>query len=302
LNNQKQIGLALNNYHAARKRLPPAADSKEYPANPSLPYTFYRWSALAHLLPYMENKSVHDLLDLTVPLYTASANDSFADQNKVGIAQMLPEFLCPSDLGQKIKPSMGPTNYVVCSGSGAVGGTPFDTDGLFFVNSATKLSKVSDGTSHTVAASESLLGMDTQRNSGGAFFGFSPERSYKFVLSFGLPNLTDVACEGSQNYNSSASSGNDPRGFAWCSGEYRCATYNHYYGPNAVLYDCIASATTDPTPGSKPILYSAWGWRAARSLHRGGVNVLFADGSARFMEETVDLKVWRSISTRAGSE
>src|SRR5262245_3146472 len=60
LNNQKQIGLALNNYHSARKHLPPAADSKEYPANPILPYTFYRWSALAHLLPYMENQTVHD--------------------------------------------------------------------------------------------------------------------------------------------------------------------------------------------------------------------------------------------------
>jgi prepilin-type processing-associated H-X9-DG protein len=196
---------------------------------------------------------------------------------------------------------MGPTNFVACAGSGAGGGTPFDTDGVFYVNSATTFAEISDGASNTVAFSESLLGEDTPRDSSGAFTSSSPERSYKFVLSFaGTPELTDVKCRGSLNFNSTASTGNDPRGFAWCSGEYRSASYNHYFGPNSSEYDCIASATTDPTPPpKKPILYSAWGWRAARSAHPGGVNAAWTDGSCRFVEDSIDLAVWQSASTRA---
>src|SRR5262249_21760120 len=155
----------------------------------------------------------------------------------------------------------GPTNYAVCAGSGAGGGTPFDTDGVFFVNSATRYARITDGTSHTIAVAESLIGEDTGRDAGSAFVGATPQPSYKSVLSFmAPPSLPDFVCEGSQSFNSPAATGNAPRGFAWASGEYRCATYNHYYGPNASQYDCITSATTDPTPSpQRPILYSAYG-------------------------------------------
>lgn len=36
--------------------------------------------------------------------------------------------------------------------------------------------------------------------------------------------------------------------------------------------------------------------------HRGGANVLFADGSARFVRESIDPKVFEAISTMAGGE
>jgi prepilin-type processing-associated H-X9-DG protein len=41
---------------------------------------------------------------------------------------------------------------------------------------------------------------------------------------------------------------------------------------------------------------------AARSLHPGGVNVVFADGHVEFYEDEVDLVVWRALSTIAGAE
>jgi prepilin-type N-terminal cleavage/methylation domain-containing protein/prepilin-type processing-associated H-X9-DG protein len=303
INNLKQLGIAFNNHAAAREAFPPAAVSKIYPGFPNHPQSFYRWSALAHLLPYMEAQSLHDPLDLSYPMYMPTAGYPISEPNKLGISKVLPEFLCPSDQGEPVRDQMGPTNYVVCSGSGAGGGTPFKTDGVFFVNSATKFANITDGSSNTIAASESLLGVDTPRTSGGTFANYNTERSYKFVLSFaGPPDLTDVRCEGSLSFNSTTASGNDPRGFAWSSGEYRCATYNHYYGPNSQQYDCIASVTTDPSPIGRPVLYSAYGWRAARSLHPGGVNAAFADGSARFFDESVDLNVWQALSTRAGED
>lgn len=299
LNNLKQLGTALHNHEAALKRFPAGAVSQPYPPAPSHPHTFYRWSALAALLPYLEQQSVLDSLDLSLPMYMPGPGFPISEPNRAGIGQMLPVFLCPSDMGRPVKDGMGPTNYVACAGSGIDGGTPFQTDGIFYANSATRFADIVDGTSHTVAFSESLLGADTRRDASGALVGHSPERSYKFVLTFfGSPELSDLKCEGSLNFNTRAS-GNEPRGFAWASGEYRSALYNHYYPPNAASYDCITSVTMDPTPPpAKPILYSAYGWRAARSLHPGGVNVLLADGSARFIEDTIDHGVWSELSTR----
>ena len=41
---------------------------------------------------------------------------------------------------------------------------------------------------------------------------------------------------------------------------------------------------------------------AARSNHPGGVNVLFCDGSIRFVVDEVDASTWRALATRAGHE
>ena len=302
MNNLKQLGVALNNYVSAEKQFPPGSVAKIYPGQPSHPQTFYRWSSLAHLLPYIENQSVRDLLDLSLPLYMPGGGYPVADRNKAGVAAVLPEFLCASDRGQPAKAEWGPTNYVACAGSGAGGGTPFETDGVFYVNSATTFAKMSDGSSHTAAMAESLLGEDTQSGASLGSGAVTPERNYKFPLGFSaVADLTDVRCNSTQTFNSTLGNGNDPRGFAWCSGEYRSAMYNHYYPPNATNFDCITSLTVDPTlPPQK--LYAAYGWRTARSAHPGGVNLLSADGSARFVDNGISLAIWKAMSTRGGDD
>jgi prepilin-type processing-associated H-X9-DG protein len=40
----------------------------------------------------------------------------------------------------------------------------------------------------------------------------------------------------------------------------------------------------------------------ARSRHPGGVNVALADGSVRFVSQTVDLEAWRALGSRNGNE
>ena len=40
----------------------------------------------------------------------------------------------------------------------------------------------------------------------------------------------------------------------------------------------------------------------ADSLHAGGVNTLFADGSARFIKESINQRTWWALGTKAGSE
>jgi prepilin-type processing-associated H-X9-DG protein len=285
-NNLKQLGLALHNFESARKHLPPGAESKIYPAAPSTPYTFYRWSVMAYLTPYLEQTQVRDALDLNLPLY----NKSFGvlPQNAAGVKLLVPEFLCPSDRAERVNPAFGPTNYAACSGTGIDGGSPFKTDGLFYVNSFTRLREITDGTSRTLAMSESILGMNPPVGSTRE----QVDTRLVYSFSFAVP-MNDGACGSAAMWNYT-----DPRGFAWANGEIRSGLYNHRFGPNATEIDCVSARTGGPLTER----YAAWGWRAARSLHAGGVNALMADGSARIFADDVALDIWQALATRAGGE
>ncbi len=282
-NNLKQIGIGAQDFHNAFGCFPCGSESKAWPSAPANPWTFYRWGALAHLSPFLEESNAYNTLDLSVPMYGTSL--TVTGQNAAGVALVVPLFLCPSDLAQIVSPKFGPSNYAVCAGSGLSGGTPNKTDGVFFVNSRTRLSQILDGTGHTAFASESILGTPN-----GSASPKDPRTDYKF--SFGAP-LTDVSCNSAQQWNVS-----DGRGFCWASGEYRCGMYNHYYLPNQNVPDCIGVSIG----GSPATQYTPYGWRAARSRHSGGVNMLFADGSVQFILDSVEAAIWNAWSTRNGHE
>ena len=40
----------------------------------------------------------------------------------------------------------------------------------------------------------------------------------------------------------------------------------------------------------------------AQSNHPGGVNVMMADGSCRFIKDTINMTTWMQLGTRAGNE
>ena len=41
---------------------------------------------------------------------------------------------------------------------------------------------------------------------------------------------------------------------------------------------------------------------AARSRHSSGVNVAMSDGAIRFIKNSINIRVWRALSTTKGSE
>jgi prepilin-type N-terminal cleavage/methylation domain-containing protein len=288
-NNLRQIGLGLAGHEAARGHFPVGAESRQWAEQPTFPHQFFRWSVLAHLSPYYEAEEILRGLDLSVPLYTGFSPTDIAPQNKPIVKLTVPLFLCPGDRGMPVSTIFGPTNYAASTGSGGGGGTPFDADGLFFINSRIRPKDITDGLSKTVAFSESILGDGPQATTNRAFA--NPVTAYAFT--FFIP-LTETRCQRATDWNFT-----DLRGFSWANGEYRTTAYNHYRTPNSATIDCIG---VEMSSVDKARQYAGYGWRAARSRHPGGVNVMAADGAAHFVTDSVDPAVWKALSTRAGGE
>jgi prepilin-type N-terminal cleavage/methylation domain-containing protein/prepilin-type processing-associated H-X9-DG protein len=285
-NRLRQIALGLQNFESARKHLPSGSQARQYAADQATPHTFYRWSALAEALPYMDQAAAYASLDLDVPLYRRDFG--VFDQNRAAVKAFIPGFLCPSDRNDRVSSEFGPTNYAMCAGSGAGGGTPFDADGLFYINSEMALREITDGTSRTAFAAECTL--------GEAVSAMTPRSDVDPRLVYGFARaapLTDASCEETSTWNLS-----DPPGFAWVNGEFRSAMYNHYRTPNSGSIDCVSAKLIAPLSER----YAAYGWRTARSYHPGGVNVALADGSIMIARDDVELDVWRALSTRSGEE
>jgi prepilin-type N-terminal cleavage/methylation domain-containing protein/prepilin-type processing-associated H-X9-DG protein len=280
-NNLRQLGIAALNHESARGYFPSGSVAKEFPADPQHVWTFYRWSALAELTPYLENTAVYNALDLSVPLY--GSNFGVRPENAEAVKIFVPEFICPSDEPRRLDEEFAPTSYAACAGSGAGGGTPRETDGVYFINSHTRVRQISDGTSKTASFSESILGNPQPSN-------HDSQTEYKFSF---LAPVSDALCNGSVQWNVS-----DPRGFSWANGEFRCALYNHKMTPNSTTPDCIGVQIG----GAAPTKYTPYGWRAPRSRHSNGVNVLMADSSLQFIADEIDPTLWQAQSTIAGDE
>lgn len=78
--------------------------------------------------------------------------------------------------------------------------------------------------------------------------------------------------------------------------------YHHNYTPNDLTPDGVRTAWCISEPEAPCTgTFTAWNTRkitmTARSNHPGGVNLLLADGSVRFITETINLDIWRAICT-----
>lgn len=299
MNNLKQLGVALHHYHDNHQQFPAGAVAKPYPADFTVPPSSYRWSALAQLTPYLEQTSIYNSLDFSYPMYGGPLQTfqpspwPQALSNKETIAWPVKVFLCPSDRMVGVANGFGPSNYMACTGTGLNAGTAYDTNGMFYVNSKIRIKDVKDGTSNTAMMSESLLG-EPYSGTGPV----DPQTVYAYVgPPVGNPgaSVNDNDCANAITWNF-----DQPRGFSWADGQYRTTLYNHHYPPNYAQPDCIGvSGFVNPFDSQR---YTSTGWKTARSRHPGGVNVLFGDGTTRFVGDGIDSSAWKALATRAGHE
>ena len=274
-NNLKQLGIALHHYHDAEETLPPGYQNIVTAQYPTLPASRFRWSFIARLTPYLEQTNIYNSLDLTIPLYMDSQGDVFP-VNQSGVSRQVAILLCPSDSQTQVYPTFGPTNYAGCLGNGANGGTRTQANGIFYQNSRVRIADIADGTSNTAMVSEQILGP------GGPDITDPALVDVRYVYGQQSVNadVSDTVCQSLTTWNTD-------RGARWADGETQYAEYDHHYPPNAPQWDCVQLEHS---------------WKPPRSMHSGGVNVLFADGSAHFIANSVNLNTWQALGSRNGNE
>jgi prepilin-type N-terminal cleavage/methylation domain-containing protein len=164
-NNLKQLGLALHNYHDAHRSLPPgyhASGPYIDGANDTTP----GWGWATYILPYLEQGNLSNQFNLSQPV-----------QNFPGIQTMLKLYLCPSDIypttpfvvpnafGAPVARA-APCSYAACCGNDASDTADPTGNGVFYRNSQTRLTDITDGTSQTI-----LIGERACANSVGVWAG-----------------------------------------------------------------------------------------------------------------------------------
>ena len=107
VNNLKQIGLAIHNYHDTLKEIPPGAFW--YGAS-----TDNRGSLLCHILPYMEQQNIYDAFDFKNP----PVDNQTMPNGKMITTVKIATYSCPSDTDTVLSSGVVCTSYSANSGAG----------------------------------------------------------------------------------------------------------------------------------------------------------------------------------------
>lgn len=312
-NNLKQWGLALQNYESTFQAFP-MTNAQNY-----LPNT-QGFSPQARLLPFMEQVHLQKQLDFKQPAFTGPFNALIPNpQFAAAFASPLPVALCPSDPAPIQNTGAGGSiysgiNYMVSYGSGT--GANYDlrwrTDGIVYENSNTTFRDIRDGTSNTVAMSESVrsVGADVVLPAGTL-----PPFPYQLTLngstgvSPALQAIQGLAATGSPwsngpngvianpnlasiwpsmtNWRGAASAALRGRGTSWAHSGAISTLTNGYNPPNSRIPDVVTHFT---------------GFFGPRSFHDGGAHAMLSDGSVRYLSNSIDTAMHRAIHSRDGRE
>jgi prepilin-type processing-associated H-X9-DG protein len=292
VNNLKQIGLAVQEYHVAVNSLPPGQ------------LLYFNWldmSALVHLLPYLEQQPLYSAFNVAdvYPFNGMGPVFPAYPPNTTVARIQVPVFLCPSDFSRLTNPE-GHSNY--CGNSGS---SPQSTEIVCKQNGpfiaappfagyngcrVFRFSNIKDGLSATACFSEKILGIGivNQRDPG------TPTSS---DLEVGTPaDVTNTAayyqlCRAAdQNSAPLAFADGQASGMYWTFGYAVDTRYTHIMPPNS--QSCEVGG---PWFGQRGAI-------TASSRHPGLANVVFCDGSVKGIKSSIDAPTWWAIGTIAGSE
>ena len=305
-NNLKQIGLALHNYLSAIGTVPPGRFNSHVLGNGNC------WGAYSQMLPQMEQQALFHSFNFNLAPELEPSLPSAA-ANSTGAATFLNALICPSDPSPVILITAAGENYATHNYDFNVGSnypvverfsasfaSPFSgpPNGPFFENRGVGPAEFIDGMSSTVAASETI------RSTATSTYLNDPTRVFLVTgdnKTSGAPLTSDaVYASICLTLPAGTTQFQATKGVRWHYGAPGHTMYNHRRPPNDPLPDCRGglphSDKSDPNWSNLSLNVTT------RSQHAGGVNSLMADGSVKFMKNTINVGTWQALGSRNGGE
>ncbi len=275
LNQVRQIGLALQNYHSNRQAFPPGVVNESGQL-----FTQPRLTWMMQTFGYLEQNAIAS--SFKIEAVAGCAGGVWLDEVNAEIVKVsIDMLLCPSDTEGDLvhnHPNCGGTvsrgNYAGFFGNINMGAatneehTPLEErrgqpnghrDAAFTMNDSIGIRNITDGTSNTMIIGELLKGLPDNMDIRGVHWYDHVGTSQVFTTN--PPNSP----EPDRLYSS------------WCNGNTN--------RPDLGL------------PCRPGIANGSNNFAVPRSRHPGGVHVGMADGSARFVNDDVDLEVWQSMGS-----
>lgn len=319
VNNLKQFGLALQNYHDVHNSLPTRQGGTSCSA-PYLNGNCTRASGYIALLPYLEQQASYAIIQgggyangsaVPIPSFGPATNILW-----YGWEIQPPAFICPSDPRAVPQPvpsltlgsgTWGEQNYAFSEGDTITqNGMATDVRGLFPYTTNVRFSAITDGLSNTIAMSERLrvsfgAGAGQVRVTQGDYVGS--------IITGTFPQASPGAClsVASNGYYTSPAQVTGLFGTMWADGPVRRCAFTTVLPPNS------PSCVSVDNNGN----YSGSGVYAPSSMHPDGACGVMADGSVRFISEAIDTGnlawsevssgpspygVWGAMGSKAGGE
>jgi prepilin-type processing-associated H-X9-DG protein len=328
-NNLKQIGLAFMNYESANSAFSPTTilvPSPTVVGSFALTDGGYEssWSAFARSTPFIEQGGFYNSINFDF---------TYSDLSNTTLTYTPLSFLyCPSDPGSHIDDATlggtgdATTSYGTCDGDWyvwSVNWGPPNSVGprnrsLFGPNFSRTISMITDGTSNTLMASEGYIGHAQMRScssTAGTPVSDPVTGTYSFT-NIPPPGPVSAAALAYQITNCGTATGKIKAGgpighTRWANGGVYYSGFTTAMPPNQTV-STVSRATGYSNAGQN--LPMDWDWidendggptymsLSASSHHSGGVNALFADGSVRFIKNSISPVTWTALGTIAGGE
>jgi prepilin-type N-terminal cleavage/methylation domain-containing protein/prepilin-type processing-associated H-X9-DG protein len=290
-NNLHQIGIALMNYESSYKVFPPGRLLPDWRVNgvDRTSYTNYNSvsqtpgtvtgfrSVHMFLLPFMEASNNYNLIDFSAPTTVRMTTSGVPSNiNYEGYRMQAGLFLCPS-CPNRTQRLVSENNYRYNFGGstpygGAENTTANNNNNAFYG----ELSCRGNGAFTIGDALGTRSFYDGLSNT--VFFSERTKGTGRNLVARPPSQMDVITMPGRANVMP------DPD-----------AMYNHVATPNWRGFDCGNWSAIADVPGEHAII-------SARSLHRGGVNTCFGDGSVRFYSDSVNTTTWRALGTRDTGE
>ena len=304
-NNLKQIGLALHNYHDTNQAFPQAYKPLAS-ADPTAPpgTGTYGAGALVLILPFIEQGNLYRTIDVT----RAALSSVNMPPNNPAYSTPIKTFLCPSSPGPpaivysaELANSFNNFGVAVAPAPGLVfgrsdycpdAGMEADLPGININAGASiicqppdgpvRVTDITDGTSNTIMVVEDA-GRPGWYGSNGvasppAIGGYTPSvGSYQGGVNGPAPQGGGAWAD-PLNYN--ATNGADPSGSGIAAG-------GGFMGIPVAPWSCANGCSNDSE---------------IFAFHTGGSNVVFGDGSVRFVRNGLTMNQMQALLSRAGGE